>query len=404
MNIFRNQFAWLLGAVCLGLVGCNSQSVRSSSIQQIPYVAPTPIPEHLLLDVGVDLFDPGIQFLDEEKSTTTPAVRKAESVHVAQNLVEALQQTRNWGAVRIIPAAQSETDVAVSGVIIESDGETLKLEVTVTDSSGKPWYTRRYEEQLSQYAYDPSLRQQQEPFQGLYNNIARDMEAYVRSLSAAKREELRAISKLRFAQRFAPDDYNDFMTVDANGRYTLKRLPAAGDPVIAQVESIRVRDQMFVDLLQDHYRNFNTRLAGPYDQWREASYHETKALRKLKEEATARKIGGVLAVVAGILAQGSGSSTARTAGVLGIGAGALMFKSGLDRGSEARIHEAGLKEMADSLGEEIRPHTIALADKTVTLSGTVDEQYAQWRAILNEIYLTEIGQLPARDLSDPLPQ
>ncbi|MGR9089563.1 MAG: hypothetical protein ACU85U_03155 [Gammaproteobacteria bacterium] len=398
------QLGYLLGAVCLSLVGCNSHTVRSASVQQTPYAAPAPIPEHLLLDVGVDLFDPGIQYLDEGKSTTTPAVRKAEAVHVAQNLVDTLQETRNWGAVRIIPGAQSETDVAVSGVIIDSDGETLKLKVTVTDSSGKPWYTRRYDEQLSQYAYDSSLRQQQEPFQRLYNDITRDMEAYARSLPAAEREELRAISKLRFAQRFAPDDYNDFMTVDSKGRYTLKRLPAAGDPVIAQVESIRVRDQMFVDLLQDHYRNFNTRLAGPYDQWREASYHETKALRKLKEEATARKIGGVLAVVAGILAQGSGSSTARTAGVLGIGAGAYMFKSGLDRGSEARIHEEGLKEMADSLGAEIQPHTIALADKTVTLSGTVDEQYAQWRAILNEIYLTEVGQLPPRDLSDPLPQ
>ena len=71
-----------------------------------------------------------------------------------------------------------------------------------------------------------------------------------------------------------------------------------------------------------------------------------------------------------------------------------MFKSGLDRGSEARIHEAGLKEMADSLGAEIAPHTIALEDKTITLSGTVEEQYAQWRAILNDIYLTETGRQP----------
>ena len=125
-----------------------------------------------------------------------------------------------------------------------------------------------------------------------------------------------------------------------------------------------------------------------------------QALRKLKQESTARKIGGVLAVVAGILAQGSGSSTARTAGVLGIGTGAYLFKSGLDRGSEAKIHEEGLKEMADSLGAEIEPHTIALTDKTVTLSGTVDEQYAQWRLILNEIYLAEIGQLPPQEYSD----
>ena len=139
---------------------------------------------------------------------------------------------------------------------------------------------------LSQYAYDRTLRQQQEPFQRLYNEIANDMEQYVRRLEPAKREEIRTISKLRFAQRFAPEDYNDFMAVDGSGIYTLKRLPAEGDPVMAHIDSIRIRDQMFVDRLQDYYAMFNQRMQEPYDQWREASYHETKALRKLKEDAT----------------------------------------------------------------------------------------------------------------------
>jgi len=388
-----------LAAIVFSLGGCNSQTVRTASVQT-PYVAPEPIPEHLLLDVGIDLFDPGIEYLEEGKSLTTPGIRKAEGVHTAQNLAQTLQSTGNWGAVRVIPGGQSETDVYVRGKIIKSDGETLTLSVTVTDSSGEKWYTRTYSDELSQYAYDRTLRQQQEPFQALYNEIANDMEQTMRRRDPAAREQLRIVSKLRFAQRFAPDDYNNFMEVDGNGRYTLKRIPAEGDPVIGHIDAIRIRDQMFVDRLQDYYTNFNQRMQVPYDQWREASYHETKALRKLKQESTARKIGGVLAVVAGILAQGSGSSTARTAGVLGIGTGAYLFKSGLDRGSEAKIHEEGLKEMADSLGAEIEPHTIALTDKTVTLSGTVDEQYAQWRLILNEIYLAEIGQLPPQEYSD----
>ena len=388
-----------LAAIVFSLGGCNSQTVRTASVQT-PYVAPEPIPEHLLLDVGIDLFDPGIEYLEEGKSLTTPGIRKAEGVHTAQNLAQTLQSTGNWGAVRVIPGGQSETDVYVRGKIIKSDGETLTLSVTVTDSSGEKWYTRTYSDELSRYAYDRTLRQQQEPFQALYNEIANDMEQTMRRRDPAAREQLRIVSKLRFAQRFAPDDYNNFMEVDGNGRYTLKRIPAEGDPVIGHIDAIRIRDQMFVDRLQDYYTNFNQRMQVPYDQWREASYHETKALRKLKQESTARKIGGVLAVVAGILAQGSGSSTARTAGVLGIGTGAYLFKSGLDRGSEAKIHEEGLKEMADSLGAEIEPHTIALTDKTVTLSGTVDEQYAQWRLILNEIYLAEIGQLPPQEYSD----
>ncbi len=387
-------------AALLPLAGCNSQTVRTAAVET-PNAALEPIPEHLLLDAGVDIFDPGIEYLEEGKSLTTPSVRKAEGVHAAHNLTQTLQRTGNWGAVRIVPAGQSETDVYVSGQIVKSDGETLTLKVTVTDAAGNKWYTRTYSDKLSQYAYDRTLRQEQEPFQRLYNDIANDMEQYMRRLQPSEREKLRVVSKLRFAQRFAPDDYNDFMEVDGRGKYTLKRTPADGDPVMAHIDSIRIRDQMFIDRLQDYYANFNQRMQAPYDQWREASYHDTKELRKIKGESTARKIGGALAVIAGILAQGSSSSAARTAGVLGIGGGAYMFKSGLDRGAEARLHEEGLKEMADSLGAEIAPHTIALEDKTVTLTGTVDEQYAQWREILNEIYLTEIGQLPAPDYADP---
>ncbi|TDJ61708.1 MAG: hypothetical protein E2O36_05855 [Proteobacteria bacterium] len=391
----------VLFTIIAALAGCNSQTVRTASVQTTTAVL-EPIPEHLLLDVGVDIFDPGIDYLDEETSTSTPSVRKAESVYTAYSLAQTLQGTGSWGAVRLIPGGQSETDVTVSGTIVDSDGESLKLQITVTDISGQQWYTRTYSQTLSQYAYEPSLRQQQEPFQQLYNDIANDMYEHMLRLKPVQREELRVISKLRFAQRFAPQDYNDFMTIDSRGRYKLERLPATSDPVMAWIDSIRIRDQMFVDRLQDHYAAFKRRLEEPYDQWREASYHETKALRKLKGEATARKLGGVLSVLAGIaiLATGSSNQGARAAGVLGIGAGAYLFKTGLDRGAEAQIHQAALKEMADSLGAEIAPYTIVLADKTVTLSGTVEEQYAQWRVILNQIYRAEIEGLPAPTYTD----
>ncbi|MFT4580529.1 MAG: hypothetical protein ACI915_001826 [Gammaproteobacteria bacterium] len=401
MNNLHAIACWIVTLTAFSLLtGCNSQTTRPT-VMTTPEVVSQPIPEHLLLDAGIDLFDPGIEYLEEGKSTTTPSVRKAESVHTAHNVAKALQSTGNWGSVRIVPGAQSETDVYVTGVIVKSDGESLNLKVTVTDSAGNTWYSRTYSDKLSQYAYDRSLREDgQEPFQALYAEIARDMEQYARRIEPSDREKLRLTSKMRFAQRFAPAEYNDFMQVGTNGKYTLNRIPAEGDPVMAHLESIRVRDQMFVDRLQDYYAAFTARLHTPYNQWREASYHETKAVRKLNSDATARKIGGALAVIAGILVQASGNSSARTAGVLGIGGGAYLFKSGLDRGSEVRIHEQGMKEMADSLGAEVEPLSVELADKTVTLSGTVDEQYAQWRLILNDIYLAEVGQLPTQEYSD----
>ena len=52
-----------------------------------------------------------------------------------------------------------------------------------------------------------------------------------------------------------------------------------------------------------------------------------------------------------------------------------------------------LEELGMSLEAEITPQVIELEDRTVMLSGNVEEQYAQWRELLAEIYRAEIGAL-----------
>jgi hypothetical protein len=62
------------------------------------------------------------------------------------------------------------------------------------------------------------------------------------------------------------------------------------------------------------------------------------------------------------------------------------------------MHVESLEELGLSMGAEITPQVIELQDRTVTLSGTVEDQYAQWRELLAEIYRNEIGELePAID-------
>ena len=48
-----------------------------------------------------------------------------------------------------------------------------------------------------------------------------------------------------------------------------------------------------------------------------------------------------------------------------------------------------------SLEAEITPQVIELEDRSVTLKGNVDDQYAQWRSLLADIYAAEIGSLEA---------
>jgi len=383
----------ILAVAVLGmmLAGCNTQTVRSTVHDPVATEL-AGAPETELLDVGVNVFDPGLDGLRDDEPVTSPAVRRAEARYMPQQLTETLQHSGNWGAVRIIPDRQSETDVWVDGRILESDGETLKLQVTVQDATGRTWFTRTYEERASKYAYDNQVRAGTEPFQGLYNRVANDMLEYRRGLEAAGVAAIRTTAALRFAQRFAPQIDDEYLEADGRGNYRIKRLPAAGDPVLEQVRRIRERDYMFVDTMQDYYTSFARQMHDPYRQWRAEAYREAEALRQLKSQATARAIGGALAILGGVLAQGTDSRTARTAGVLGIGAGAYMLKSAMDKNSEAQIHSAALRELSASLDAEIAPHSLALEDRTVTLTGTVDEQYRQWRAILRELHEAETGQ------------
>jgi len=129
----------------------------------------------------------------------------------------------------------------------------------------------------------------------------------------------------------------------------------------------------------------------PYREWRRAYYEEGEALRKVNAQSATRLVGGVLAVLAGIVSQGSDSAIARAAGQVAIVAGGAGVVSGLNKREEAKIHVEALKEISESLDAEIEPHTMQLEERSVTLTGSVNEQYAQWQELLKEMYRNETG-------------
>lgn len=391
MTRILSRFIPLMGCILI-LAGCSTTTVKTTEHAQI--IQPeTAIPEDQLLDVGVGIFDPGVDGLSTEQEGVYPPIRRAEARYIPFQLSQTLQRTGNWGVVRVIPDRKSEMDLWVDGEIVESNGEKLTLKIKVQDSTGRVWYRKTYEETASKYAYDPNLQQaSDDPFQGIYNRIANDLLLFRQGLSARDIKTIRAVTELKFAQDFSPEAFSDYLAVKSNGRYDIKRLPAENDPLLQRIHRIRERDFMFVDTLQDYYRSFSRKMEAPYHEWRKQSYEEIVELRQLQNEANTRLLGGAVAVLAGILAQGSDSRVARTAGMVGIGAGAYTFKRGLDKRAEAKLHQQSLEELGSSLNAEIEPHTIELQDRTVTLTGTVEDQYSQWREILRQIYLTETGQ------------
>jgi hypothetical protein len=383
---------YMVLAITVFLAACTSTTVKTT--QHAPIIQKgASIVEAELLDVGVDMFQPGIDAQSAEKEGVFLQVRDAEARFFPVKIVETLQGSGNWGVVRVVPEKQSEMDIWLDGQILKSDGEVLELKINVSDSSGKEWYSKNYKGIASKYAYDSSIRSStEEPFQGVYNDIANDLIKFRQKLSSDEIITIRKITELKFAQQFSPEAFSNHIETNKRGIYVIKRLPAENDPTLERINKIRQRDNMFVDTMQDYYISFESDMERPYREWRRMSYEETMALRQLRGEANARLLGGAIAVIGGILAQGSSSPIAQTAGIVGIGAGAYAVKEGLDRREESKIHVQALEELGSSLNAELEPRTIELDNDTVTLSGTVNEQYDQWKAILRNIYMTETGQ------------
>lgn len=381
-------------ALALITIACSSHTVKTTTYT--PVIQSTEnIPEELLLDVGIALFDPGLDELDEDDAEITNGqIRVAESRYAPYLLSNTLQRSGNWGIVRLLPNDASPMDVIVDGTILQSNGEEMRVRIDVKDSTGRQWYVKEYEEVISRFSYDPAQRQQNDPFQVLYNNIANDLLAYRQNnISNQRIQAIRTVSEMQFAQRFSPEAFADYLVTDRNGYYQISSLPAENDPLLQRIRQIRERDFMFIDTVQDYYATFTRQMRLPYDSWREQSYDATLELRELRDSARRRFIAGTAAVIGGLAAATNGGNYATQAGgAVGVGAGAYLIKSGFDKQAEARMHMEALEELSQSLENEVAPRVINLEDRTITLTGSVEEQYGQWREILAEIYAAEMGE------------
>ncbi len=389
---------FLLIAV-FGPGACSTQTVKTTTLTPV-VVDIAPIPETELLDIGIAIFDPGLDDIAPNREELTFAdVRMAETQFVSYLLAQTLQSNGNWGVVRVVPSDLSYYDLAVHGTILQSDGETMQLHVKVSDVTGKVWIDKDYEEVVSKFNYDPRLRRTEDSFQNLYNRIANDILSFrKKNMESADLLNIRTISKLQFARTFAPQVFDPYLETGRNGILETTSLPAENDPLLTRLDAIRERDYLYVDALQDHYVNFARQMQGPYTEFRKQSYEEVMKYDKLIAQSRRNMVLGVAAILGGLAGASNSSSNAQLyTSYGGLFGGGYLIKDAFAKRDEAQMQAEALAELGNSLGTEIAPQTIELEEKVVTLSGTVDAQYAQWREILAEIYAAETGAEPIVD-------
>jgi len=397
INSNNSSIATILFMVLL-ITSCSTVAFKTTQVVAVKQVIED-MPENELLDVGITIFDNGLKNIDQldEDELVFPEIRVAESSFFPYLLMEAIQSSSAWGAVRVIPLGHDSVEVMVTGEIIKSDGELMELNIDVRDVSGMRWFEKKYTQKASKYSYHKKTQRDNDPFQNIYNRIANDLNAYRKELTSTQKIALRQVSEIKFAQSFAPQQFSQHLSKTSSGYLTVNRLPAENDPMIMRIRQVRERVHLFIDTLQEYYSGYAKEMKEPYSQWRKESYNEVMTMRSMKSRSSNQKLIGAVAIVAGIFGAGHSDGSVRAASAIGMTGGAYVVKAGFDREAEAQIHIDALQELGDSLEASIESHVIELEDRTITLSGTVENQYEQWRNILKDIYQLDVSSSGDRD-------
>lgn len=352
------------------------------------------IPENQLLNASIEIFDPGtLPEKEKEANGLSMDIRNAEARYMPEQLRATMEKTGYWGAVRVVPRDISDSELLVSGAILQSNGLQLDLRIAARDASGRKWFTRDYRAAV-EAAYYQSSAFTGEAFQPLYNTIANDLARFLKSLTVEDITTIRRIAELRFATDIAPGAYAGYLDKNDTGEYSIVHLPSNDDPMYGRVQAIQERDLLMIDTLNGHFDNFYREMREPYTEWRKARSDEAEKQKALEKAALNRTLLGVASIVGAIFVgvaapeYNSGLDTLTDVMVLG---GAAAIKSGMDKRSEAAIHRASIEELGVSFSSEARPLVVEVDGKTVQLTGSAEAQYEQWRVLMGQIYASETG-------------
>jgi hypothetical protein len=418
----------LFATACASTYPTREISEKQSALNR----SATAVDESKLLSVRIETFDPGKLPEDPEQAKgLSTEIRSAEAYYFPTQLRHTMERSGHWGPVRVVPKGTRDGEVIVAGRIIESDGEALKLEIAVRDASGVDWFKKEYSGVVNEAIQNKAQQQNVDAFQFVYNEIANDIAAYNMKISATDATQIRRVAALRFGADMAPATYGKYLTDKAGAkpktepdalqqlvsfldtgadkperqpRYQIKGLPPKGDPLVQRVERIRGREEFLIDTLDQQYDGLARNISGPYQQWRRARLKEINAVReaerlKQKKQGEALAIGILGALAGAAVSSNSNCYGCQTAGAVIAGtaiaiAAQKAVQASEQAEAETRLRTTAMKELGESLANDVKPVVVEVEGKTVELKGTVEQKFQQWKNILDELRAREIGLPP----------
>jgi len=396
------RFLTFVIPLCVALAllgGCATIPGNQVADQVAPHMAPREFGDHELLDVSIKVFDPGELPESKDKQTgLSPEIREAEARFIPVHLKYTMQRSGYWGTVRIVPGDDNGAEVQVRGKIEHSDGESTVLTIEAVDSRNVLWFRKTYAETAEPREHLTTEPEKDDTFQDMFNTIANDLAEYRNRLRPHDIQKIQRIAELRYGQEMAPDVYDQYLSADNKGRLQIIHLPSANDPMLHRVRNIRARDDMLLDTINGYYDAYYLDLWEPYSNWRKFRGEEVATVREIEKSALTRKVLGVAAIV-GAIALGANSNennrirTSTLQDVL-IAGGAYSIYSGMQKSKEVAINKEVIEELGVSFSSEAEPLVVDVEGETIRLTGSAEQQYAEWRQILKQIYAKETGLVP----------
>lgn len=381
------------------LAGCAGMSRNTP--EPIPQQPPLPVvgnvtlhtttqipAEHELLEIGIVVFNlpPQLAGRTVPGESLYREIAEKEAQYLPYVLRNTLVESNQWGPVRVLPEKDPSVDLNLTATILASTGLTLELQVEVTDSTGRSWLEKTYRDVTTDQDYpgrDPFLRgfaseeelldnllTDTDPFADLYRQVANDLLAVRNSMEPAALENVSLVSQMLYAAELSEETFGRTLERGEDGLLRVTGLLSRDDPMLQRVETIKLRHHLFIDTVDEYYESMYQQMQPSYALWRRYSRDEAIEDKSQEQRVNAR--------------QEPESGTF------------LALSQSYNRYKWAKLFEQEFMALAAGFNNEVAPAILELNRRVHGLSGTLEEQYRQWREILRQIYELESGDQVSR--------
>ena len=288
------------------------------------------------------------------------AFRETEAQLLGAKQRRVFENAGQWGVVRLYPQPSLIPQLMLDMVVLQSDGRQLRVHAMLTGVHGDTLLSDTYLDYASSEGV--LTADNEDPFTDLFHRIHNDVATKV-ALMPESEDYLRQLSFLRYAQQLAPQAFEAYLSREGES-WQLLRAPAEQDPMYQRISKLREYELLFVDTIDEQLTSALREIDTAYRLWLRASKEQLDWLEKRRAR--------------GVNAEGlaDDSEFARHQAVY------AAYRS-------LKIHEQELFELVLDLESESRSTALEIEETVVTLEGTLEQQYREWREALAKIMMLE---------------